>query len=383
MNLGRRYRPRSPSFERDVFLCHASEDKQAVARPLANALRRRGLRVWYDEFELRLGDSLRKRIDEGLGTSRYGVVILSRAFFSKEWPQRELDGLLALETDEKKILPVWHGVDSEAVRRYSPILAGRLGISISLGTRKVAEAVLSAVRGVDTASSSAKGARVTSDGRKQFSLWSGIARHSSSGGYWCSVVGLFGSPAARFLSPEKRRLVDAVGAHFRLGQGDTDLSLGSDVVEISRPAGSVNKDFIARFGTSGAASLQCAGNEPAVPLQWFLSSIHRALRCLQDERVRNIYSGLDQAFVCLSNLPELGVATGDFLPPEVGAHREWTVKGMSVFEFYGDSTLIDPLNVVAHFASEVLAKIGYLDYEEPLARRVESKGDFRIYLERE
>jgi hypothetical protein len=76
----------------DVFICHASEDKADVARPLAEALRNEGINVWLDEFQMRVGDSLRRKIDEGLRNSAYGVVILSPSFFLKQWPQWELDG---------------------------------------------------------------------------------------------------------------------------------------------------------------------------------------------------------------------------------------------------------------------------------------------------
>jgi hypothetical protein len=64
--------------EYDVFISHASEDKEGVVRPLANALKSEGLRVWYDEFELKIGDSLRQKIDRGLATSRVGLVVLQR-----------------------------------------------------------------------------------------------------------------------------------------------------------------------------------------------------------------------------------------------------------------------------------------------------------------
>lgn len=77
-----------PAAERqyDVFVSHATEDKDELVRPLAHGLQRRGLVVWYDEFELRLGDSLRRKIDLGLAASRFGVVVLSPAFFAKNWP---------------------------------------------------------------------------------------------------------------------------------------------------------------------------------------------------------------------------------------------------------------------------------------------------------
>ena len=82
----------------DVFISHASEDKDAVARPLAEELTRRGFRVWYDEYSLRVGDSLREKIDEGLNDCTYGLVVVSPSFMAKPWPNREVNGLVALET---------------------------------------------------------------------------------------------------------------------------------------------------------------------------------------------------------------------------------------------------------------------------------------------
>lgn len=131
----------------DVFVSHASEDKGSFVNDLAVALRNAGLAVWYDDSTLTIGDSLRRSIDKGLARSRFGVVILSPAFFSKEWPQRELDGLVAREHDGAKVLlPVWHTVDVNYVRRYSPTLADRLGISSEKGVDAVATAILQAIR---------------------------------------------------------------------------------------------------------------------------------------------------------------------------------------------------------------------------------------------
>ena len=116
------------------------------ARCLAARLEKDGVRVWLDANELTLGDSLRRTIDHGLAQSRYGLVILSPAFFSKAWPQNELNGLFALESARSKvILPVWHQVDSDFIARYSPLLADRLGISTSRGLDVVCEAVLKAI----------------------------------------------------------------------------------------------------------------------------------------------------------------------------------------------------------------------------------------------
>jgi hypothetical protein len=131
----------------DVFISHASEDKSTVARPLTELLQRAGLRVWLDEDELTLGDSLSRKIDEGLAHSAYGVVILSKYFFQKDWPAQELAGLTARQVGGRKvILPVWHGVDKAFILSYSPTLADALGITTEKGLEKVAEAIFRAVR---------------------------------------------------------------------------------------------------------------------------------------------------------------------------------------------------------------------------------------------
>jgi TIR domain len=132
--------------DRDVFISHASEDKVDVARPLVDALTRERLTVWFDEYELRLGDRLRQRIEDGLKRSRFGVVIMSHSFFAKRWPQLELDGLFALEVGEKRILPVWHGLTADDVRQYSPILSERLAVSTSRGMDEVVRKIVAAVR---------------------------------------------------------------------------------------------------------------------------------------------------------------------------------------------------------------------------------------------
>ncbi|MFG1655855.1 DUF1883 domain-containing protein [Micromonospora chersina] len=114
----------------DVFISHAHEDKEAVARPLAAALRERGVTVWLDETELRIGDSLRRKIDEGLANSSFGVVIFSRSFFAKGWPQYELDGLVTRSNSgEQAILPIWHEITKDEVMAQSPSLAGSVARS--------------------------------------------------------------------------------------------------------------------------------------------------------------------------------------------------------------------------------------------------------------
>lgn len=132
--------------EWDVFVSHATEDKAAIARPLAEALRAKGLRVWYDDFSLKLGDSLRQSIDRGLARSLFGVVILSPYFFEKHWPQQELNGLATREVEgEKVILPIWHNIDAEEVRKNSPTLADRKAVRTDKGLDVVVQSIIEVV----------------------------------------------------------------------------------------------------------------------------------------------------------------------------------------------------------------------------------------------
>lgn len=133
----------------DVFLSHASEDKPEVVVPLAEALEARGVRVWFDQQQLTLGDSLSRKIDEGLTRSRFGAVVLSPSFFAKEWPQRELDGLVARETalGVKVILPIWHKISRDQILEFSPTLAGKLAARTSDGLRAVADQIVEVLEG--------------------------------------------------------------------------------------------------------------------------------------------------------------------------------------------------------------------------------------------
>jgi len=116
----------------DVFISHASEDKDEVVRPLAIALKSEGLSVWYDEFELKIGDSLRRKIDKGLANSRFGIVVLSKEFIRKGWTNYELDGIITKSvTGEQIVLPIWHNITKKEVIEFSPSLADKLARNTS------------------------------------------------------------------------------------------------------------------------------------------------------------------------------------------------------------------------------------------------------------
>ena len=111
----------------DVFISHASEDKEEIVRSLAISLSHHGLDVWYDEFVLGIGDSLRQKIDYGLANSRVGLVVLSPSFIAKGWTNYELDGIVTRAiSGEQILLPIWHNVTKQEVIDFSPSLADKV-----------------------------------------------------------------------------------------------------------------------------------------------------------------------------------------------------------------------------------------------------------------
>jgi Domain of unknown function (DUF1883)/TIR domain len=123
--------------EYDVFISHASEDKDSIVRPLAEALIAENLQVWYDEFTLRIGDSLRRKIDSGLAKSRVGLVVLSQSFINKGWTNYELDGIVTRTVSgEQILLPIWHNISKQEVQDYSPSLADKVARSTATHTVK-------------------------------------------------------------------------------------------------------------------------------------------------------------------------------------------------------------------------------------------------------
>lgn len=138
--------------QHDVFICHASEDKAALVRPLAEALRAQHVDVWYDEFSLKVGDSLRQAIDRGLAGSRYGVVVLSPAFLAKPWANWELNGLVSRVMLEQRslLLPIWHGVGPQEVAEFSPPLADIRALQSRDGLDTLCDELLAVLRPSDS-----------------------------------------------------------------------------------------------------------------------------------------------------------------------------------------------------------------------------------------
>lgn len=119
-------------------MSYAGEDRP-IAAELADALSDTGFNVWYDKFQLRVGDRLLDKINDGLNNSRYGLLLISPAFLRKPWPKYEADALVRdWIGGQKVLLPIWHEVDDEMVREYQPGLAGIVALNTQERIRTLA-----------------------------------------------------------------------------------------------------------------------------------------------------------------------------------------------------------------------------------------------------
>jgi hypothetical protein len=131
--------------EWDAFVSHAHEDKDFVA-PLVRALQQRRINVWYDDVSLRIGNSLRESIDLAIMRSRFGIVVFSRNYFSKDWTRQELNAFVSREVGGMHVvLPIWHKVSPAEVLRFSPILADRVAAQSSEDLEVIADKLVHAI----------------------------------------------------------------------------------------------------------------------------------------------------------------------------------------------------------------------------------------------
>ncbi|MBG9978052.1 toll/interleukin-1 receptor domain-containing protein [Ruoffia tabacinasalis] len=114
---------------RDVFLCHAWDDRKGVAKELHDILESKGVTVWFSEKDVLLGSSLLREIDKGLVKSRVGIVLVTPSFLKRVKGEgvadKELSALLARDL----LVPIVHDTSFEELREVSPLLGSRSGLS--------------------------------------------------------------------------------------------------------------------------------------------------------------------------------------------------------------------------------------------------------------
>jgi len=138
------------SYEYDCFISHAFEDKDIFVRELAIKLQQKGLMVWYDEFTLKIGNSLSAAIDKGIASSKCGIVVLSHNFFNKYWTQEELNRLAIKrsKTGMDIILPIWLNISHDEIYKYSPMLADIYAIKSENGIDYVCNEIEKAINNI-------------------------------------------------------------------------------------------------------------------------------------------------------------------------------------------------------------------------------------------
>lgn len=132
----------------DVFISHASEEKEDLVRPLVQELKKKGVTVWFDEDSIDIGSSINRSISDGLEYSKFAVAILSKNFFVKYWTKNELGALLSLESKNKIIIiPVVHGISFEDLLSYNSLLADKLFLTTEVGIAPLADKIASIIFG--------------------------------------------------------------------------------------------------------------------------------------------------------------------------------------------------------------------------------------------
>jgi Glu-tRNA(Gln) amidotransferase subunit E-like FAD-binding protein len=134
----------------NVFICHAIEDKDEVAGPLAEALRSYGLNVWYEEVSLNAGDNLDRKIDHASANSNYGIIIFSKNFFEKGWSETEFHSLIDnyVKMNKKIVRPILHKISRYEVKKYSATLADLDALETSEGIANIVQELVKEIQSV-------------------------------------------------------------------------------------------------------------------------------------------------------------------------------------------------------------------------------------------
>jgi hypothetical protein len=139
--------PESALTQRDVFLCHASEDKSSIVEPIRLALEQAHISYWCDRAELKWGDSLTGRVNEGLRSSKFVIVVLTKMFLGKNWPKRELYAALNIEASSGvvRVLPLLAGsaLERTEILKEFPLLNDKLHLVWDNDVNLVVNALLS------------------------------------------------------------------------------------------------------------------------------------------------------------------------------------------------------------------------------------------------
>lgn len=131
---------------RDVFLCHAWDDRKDAAKQLHDLLEASGVKVWFSEKDLGLGVPMMRAIDRGLANSKIGLVLVTPALLSRLPKEGVADKELSTLLAGNRLIPIVHNTTYDDLRNISPMLASRSGLdtsedTMSIVAEKIAELV--------------------------------------------------------------------------------------------------------------------------------------------------------------------------------------------------------------------------------------------------
>ena len=365
---------------RDVFISYASEDRR-VAQPLAEALSAAGVSVWFDEDVLVIGDSIRRSIEAGLRDSRHGLVILSHAFFAKNWPQRELDALTALQ---KKILPIWHGLSADEVKVYSPLLADVRAAKTSWPMERLVTEIERAIQEDVTPPGGGRprpvptpANRGRTGGDEFYEEHAHLIGTTGRGEPAVRAVVRFPGDATRLAPNQVSAVVNQAGQQY-LNLYNVGLPLvrrSSKHIDFDTPRTPDGRHIMLQVLQEGVVDIgvyHAWTAERGVPWDWLTAELYTLYLFLNDDRVRSIFRGSGDIRV----VPKLAALDNHYVSLEgvkTTLRGSYGQKPNASFVPFDDlewplSAGNDPWPAVVEFLGLALADSGAYGYEDDVDR---------------
>jgi hypothetical protein len=361
-----------------------------MAARLATDLRSQGVDVWLDEWEIRPGDSLRRKIDEGIDKASFFLVLLTPESVQSEWVQVELDAGMVkrirgqctlipilLKIKEGQVPPTLSGISwvrldnyQDGLRRLIEV-CHNVEIKPPLGPKPNHSARQRSIKLPE----SAFPPDVTDSGT--YERWVGEMRMASRDGQLVGVVADFGHAAERFDTKEKLILPQVLPKYLAV-RGFEQPMVDEDFVQFEFLPAQDGRRIWLQAVREGVLRIEVWRSWNRVPWDWILAEAYSSLICLRDDRMLGLFqsSGIVRATLTLGNLVGRGGTTTDarvttrglrvdLMAPEHEVLGVWP-RNPSIQYECGDTMIADSWGCAKAFVKRALTKTGVLLFEEPL-----------------
>jgi len=371
-----------------AFLSHSSGDS-SVAQRLATDLRSQGIDAWLDKWEIRPGDSLRQKIDEGIEKASFFLVLLTPQSLKSKWVRVELDAAMVKRIQGTcRLIPILLGIQEE---QLPPTLRGIVWIRLDNYEEGVRQ-LIEVCHGVETkpplgspprrAAFPAGGTvevalpREETEGSK-YSLWVGTMRHANRDGQLVGVVADFGHPASRFDSKEKMALLPILYKYLDV-RGFKPPLVVQEYVQFEFLHAQDGRRVWLQADREGVIGIEVWRSWSQVPWDWILAEAFSILVCLRDDDLMKLFqtNKVAQATLTLGNLLGVGGTVSDVKVTTLGLVSNLIAQGEEVrgeplrnpsFQYdCGSIVNTDPWGCAKAFVKRVLADTGVLLFEEAL-----------------